>query len=217
MTPSTHVDPRARQWLLVANECRRNAGDLLEDARLLLDHARHGRALSVAVLAFEEYGKTLAAFTVLMSGGDPVSIADFHKMQARHDGKLTAAGVWAAIMRPDQPLDESLADHMSELVQQMNRRKMAGFYVDRSETGVATPSAIPAAEARGYLETATAYEATLDRLLPIDFPDELLAAVWSAGPTLIAALDEQMEATEEPGAVLAAWRNVLNSDTEVVA
>jgi AbiV family abortive infection protein len=211
MTVSTDmpVDPRARQWLLVATACRQNAGDLLDDARLLLDNHRHARALSVAVLAIEEYGKTLAAYTVLLSAGDPARIADFDRMQAHHGEKLTAAGVWADIMRPGQPLDESLSDRMRDLVRQMNRRKMAGFYVDRSDASVTSPTAIEAAEARDYIEIASAYRANLDHLLPPIVSDEMLAAFWAAGPVVLAALDEQMDATADPGAVLDAWRHVM--------
>lgn len=205
----TQVDPRARHWLLVAIECRRNAGDLLDDALLLLGNGRYARALSVAVLAIEEYGKTLAAYAVLLSAGQQTQVADYDKMQARHGAKLTAAGVWAAIMRPEQPLDESLAEHTRELVRQMNGRKMAGFYVDRSEAGVAAPASITAAEAQEYIQIANAYRTNLDHLLPLTISDELLAAFWTAGPMVLAAIDNQIEANGDPSVVLISWRQVM--------
>jgi AbiV family abortive infection protein len=124
-----------------------NAAGLLGDAGLLAAAGRYGRALSMAVLAFEESVKarTLGAIVSAAAQGRTPGFSDsdlrgiiYNSHQARH-----AAGFLQhlAAMSPDvygklmlgmaiSPAETELLRELAALLVSMNAGKQAGFYTD---------------------------------------------------------------------------------------
>lgn len=198
-----------------------NASALIRDAHLLLESGSFGRAQSLAVLAQEELGKALwvyETFERAWSTGDPDprEVKDLKKRARDHVHKYATAFVfgdelpefWGDYGNLRQPeAGEEWADAFArwareadEAADLANRQKQAGFYVDRSASGViSAPSSIELGSIAEDLQTAgqvvemllikdhtrmkheasTRYDSTHEqqfRLLPITHPEAWAAA-----------------------------------------
>lgn len=65
----TRPVPPRHDLVTLLQACLHNAGDLLTDARLLLEAGQAPRAHALATLAFEETGKAFICIPALLPGG----------------------------------------------------------------------------------------------------------------------------------------------------
>jgi AbiV family abortive infection protein len=117
-----------------------NAVALLDDADLLLEHARFPRASALAVLAAEEFGKMLMAFGALsLEPGDEQGWRRFWRRFKGHNPKYANAAMMLDAFVPEEDVSGYL-EAMDEFVSGSIAQKMAGFYVDVENDGtVAAP------------------------------------------------------------------------------
>jgi len=124
-----------------------NAADLLSDADVLAAAGRHGRALSLAVLAFEESVKarTLGAIVAAARQGRPPGFSDddlrkiiYSSHEARHSAgllqHLAAAypDVYGKLMlgMVIDPAETAVLQKLTGLAASANAGKQSGFYTD---------------------------------------------------------------------------------------
>lgn len=197
-----------------------NASSLIADAHVLLRAESLGRARSLMVLAQEELGKSLwiyDEFETAWSTGDETS-REVNRLKVHgrsHVQKYLEAFVfgdelaffWGDHSRLRLPDGESREENVSrrqreaeEAARQANVDKQAGFYVDRSDTGlISSPTKTGPGDIESELQTAaqvvemlliqdhsrmkmyarTPYDSTHEqqfRLLPISHPEDWEAA-----------------------------------------
>lgn len=130
-----------------------NVIGLIRDSHLLLEHGSHGRAQALGVLAAEELGKAWMLYAAAeQSWAESVQTVavpdDFEEQARRHPSKLSSAAaygqggstLWADWFRePDAPASEN---ELVELARAYNKKKQAGFYVDRRSERVNSPDSI---------------------------------------------------------------------------
>lgn len=199
-------EERSLRWFTVANACFSNAEALVGDAELLLAHDRPPRALALAVLATEELGKGLAAMAVISTGGDPAMEAAYERSTRWHLAKLDAAGAWAVTTDPSQPIDETLTGRLQQSTDTASERKMAALYVDASDGALRTPASISREEATEYVSRARTLQRSADMFVALNDTDDGVHLLWQHGPGLLAALEQAMAESDEPGDVLDALR-----------
>jgi AbiV family abortive infection protein len=209
--PSGHP----REWLALVEACVQNGHALLADAELLLEHRRLPRALSLAVLAVEEYGKACQAMAVINSGGSDEELNEYRRLSTRHDGKITAALILRSVFEESEQFTDDFPEKLKRVVGESSTRKLHGFYVDRSPHGIRTPADIPTSDVADAVEVARAIADRWTRLLgPIEV-EKHAEALWHFGPQLSAQMEraiEELDAT--PGEVLTAVRELLGSFTD---
>jgi len=82
--------------------CYKNALDLLDDASLLFENGRYARAVSLAVLAMEEYGKSMIIATkASLDLTDDQEWKVFWKRFRDHDAKIGDVLLSALIFDPE--------------------------------------------------------------------------------------------------------------------
>lgn len=137
-----------------------NSVTLLEDAVALQARNSFGRAQSLGVLAMEEMAKALwisnAAQDVWTAGSGQVTMPDeFEKNARKHPPKLLEALLadtelstfWGDYAETFESGLEGLVQHLAdavtatqEAVKELNLAKQAGFYVDRQDGIVQSPT-----------------------------------------------------------------------------
>jgi len=133
--------------------CLHNAGDLLADARHLLEASRVPRAHAVATLAFEEIGKACMCMLALLPQQTPFfgvrGQGNFWKAWNDHTDKLSwASGFLELLIRqPTTPI-LAAAERLLANARTNHLRKLRGFYVDYGDGTVLLPTEITDAEAR---------------------------------------------------------------------
>jgi len=197
-------DPSAPEleWLALARACATNGDDLLSDASVLLEHGRAPRALSLAVLAMEEYGKAMAAMAIIGSGGAEDDVRDYDTQARLHRPRLITSHAWADLRNLAVPLDDDYVERLREAVAVAGARKMAGLYVDRTPTGPRVPGEITVDEAVEMVCLARSIAAPLQVLLGPLASDALVALLWRLGPSLIAAAIRELETAGSLGEAL---------------
>jgi AbiV family abortive infection protein len=176
---TTRPIPADDELVALIQACLHNAGDLLADARHLLEASRVPRAHAMATLAFEEIGKACMCMLALLPQPTPFfgvrGQDNFWKAWNNHTDKLSwASGFLELLIRqPTTPVlaaaERLLADaHMNHL------RKLRGFYVDYVDGSVLLPAEITDDEARelvsdvqGVLDVAKqgwCHDAVLERI-----------------------------------------------------
>jgi AbiV family abortive infection protein len=199
----------AHTWLAVAQACLSNGQELLQDATTLLERHRYPRALSLAVLALEELGKTCQAVAVLTSGGAAEEVGEYELIRTRHEAKITAGLILAAVFDAGEDFSEDFPDRLAALVKGSSSRKMRGFYVDHHESGVRTPEEISEAEAVEAVEITRALGNRLAGLMGA-LKAEHAAELWKVGPQVSTPLTLALEeAKASPSEAIAAIRDVL--------
>jgi AbiV family abortive infection protein len=154
------------QLLACATAAAENAHDLLADAELLSGAGRHARAYSLGVLAVEEFGKAvnlvaLAAMPKNLKAKAPVRrMLEWH--QLKQIGGLLMAVV--PLSEPDMAVRlaamsltklTKILDAMDALVQDADRLKLRGLYVDMyRHARIRQPSEITEAEVSDQLRRA---------------------------------------------------------------
>ena len=151
----------------------RNAGDLLDDARLLLDAGRPPRAHALATLALEEIGKASLCMLALLPWPEPFygssSKGGFWAAWQDHAVKLGwALGFLGLIVRESAGPATEAIERLQGAARDGHLRKLDGFYVDYREGKILSPAQVSAAAARQIADDARA-------LL------EVAAASWLAG------------------------------------
>ena len=156
--------PPHHDLVTLLQACLHNAGDLLADARLLLEADRTPRAHALATLAFEEIGKAFICLLALLPMPEPFFGSrgddDFWAAWNSHTDKLAwARGFLTLLMsEPAGPAEEA-ARRVIDAAGADHLRKMRGFYVDYSGGTVLLPGNITAAQAR---ELTADVQAVLD-------------------------------------------------------
>jgi AbiV family abortive infection protein len=121
----------------LAEKTLHNARRLLDEAHALLRLGHYPTALSLSVLAAEEFGKHLMVFGALgLRGDDEAMWKDFHNRFRSHKPKYENVFSMAAAFLPSEVRER----YMSEIGQHLRadqERKMAGFYVDLGDDGSA--------------------------------------------------------------------------------
>jgi len=180
----------ASRWLALTQACLANGDDLVTDAEVLLSSGRPARALSLAVLATEEYGKAIHALAVINAGGDAGEIAAYLRAAERHPAKLEAGAWWAAFVNVAESLDEGFAAKAVELSGTANRDKLSGFYVDWGDGEIRTPRGISAERARTRVELARALGTYVSGLVRLVSGEQQLQAMWRYGPEVSRGIKE---------------------------
>lgn len=137
---------------------------LVEEAAILAEHQRYGRAQALLVLAMEELAKAHWLYQAAAdewsrplgkygqapaSSEDVVVPAQLRSQRAAHDAKLAtaeryAAGLdafWGMAGLEGSKLAEPLTD-FQEIARQRNADKQAGLYVDRAELQISHPLSV---------------------------------------------------------------------------
>jgi AbiV family abortive infection protein len=154
------------ELLACATAAAENAHDLLADAELLSDAGRYARAYSLAVLAVEEFGKAvnllgLAAMPENLKARAPVRrMLEWHQLK-QIGGMLMAVAPLSepgtAVRLAAMSLSKltQILDAMDEFVQDADRLKLRGLYVDmQRDARIRQPSEITAAEVSDQLGKA---------------------------------------------------------------
>ena len=85
--------------------CWKNAQDLVNEAKLLLDHGHKARALSLSVLALEELGKLFCADGLLYARPDDHKAKAFAKSLKSHAAKLSALELLPLLLKNISSVD----------------------------------------------------------------------------------------------------------------
>jgi len=184
-------------WLELIYASLDNADDLLREARMLHDAVQSPRALALAVLAFEEYGKAIQALVVLNSGGAPDEVANFEKSYRTHAPKLEAGGMWTTVLDTRIQLDPGLDARVRTASQGAAGKKMDALYVDRAPDGsVRAPRAVVTTEEQAVsIASATQLGASARALVGLMDTDEKVEAMWALGPVIGQRLREVFAAS----------------------
>jgi AbiV family abortive infection protein len=207
--------PSPEEALDLLQASLRNARDLVEAARALVDVGHAPRAYSLATLAFEEIGKAHMCISAMRR--DPQSSVlpsfgpsgeSFWQAWVGHGPKLAFAEAFLtyAVRGTGSPGD-GIADRLIEHARAENRRKMRGFYVD-FDAGVLTPDAITLEEARQQIDDVSTVLAISERQWCSPGARERALALLSE-PAQIHALDARIEdaVRQDPEAALAQARS----------
>jgi AbiV family abortive infection protein len=202
----------ARGWVALVGACVENGHGLLADAELLLEHGRAARAVSLAVLAVEEYGKACQAMAVVNSGGSAEELSEYRRLSTRHGGKITAALILQSVFDENESFTDDFADKLNRLAGDSSAQKMRGFYVDRSVDGLSSPRDMPTSDAAEAVEVARVIAARWTRLLgPLDL-EHHAELLWQLGPMITAEMERVAAGLDaSPGDVLAALREFLTA------
>ncbi len=152
MSTASRPLPPLDDLLALIQVSLRNAGDLLDDARLLLEAGRPPRAHALATLALEEIGKASLCMLALSPGPEPFygsSKGGFWAAWQDHAVKLGwALGFLGLIDRePAGPATEAI-ERLQGAARDGHLRKLDGFYVDYRDGKILSPAQVSAAEAR---------------------------------------------------------------------
>ncbi len=140
--------PSPRELGRLARLALDNASALLADARILLASDRAPRALALAILAAEEFGKHMMCVSAtILDPGNAEAWRKFWRRFRDHEPKLTNwTGQLADIVswddaegRHDEGLWEELWGSVSESVAQGLKWKMAALYVDFRDGRASSP------------------------------------------------------------------------------
>jgi len=161
------VKAASRHELVVcAAAAAENAQHLLDDAEFLSDAGRHPRAYSLGVLAVEEFGKAVSLTTLAAMPENLRAQAPVRRMLECHQlkqiggllmavvplGNLEAKAKLAAMRLPQL---RQILEMMDAFVQDADRLKLRGFYVDmQRDAEVLRPSEITEAEVSDQLSRA---------------------------------------------------------------
>jgi AbiV family abortive infection protein len=172
--------PATDDLVALIQACLRNAGDLLADARRLLENGRPPTAHAMATLAFEEIGKSCMCMLALL----PQSPLPFFGLQGQenfwkswnsHADKLSWARAFLALLinEPAGPVEPAVERLLNE-ARVAHLRKLRGLYVGYADGAVLLPTAITAAEAQELIDDVQTvldvavqgwcHDAVLDRL-----------------------------------------------------
>jgi len=200
------VKEASRQQLIAcAAAAATNGRDLLDDAELLSDAARHPRAYSLAVLAVEEYGKAVSLLSLAVMPENLRAQAPVRRMLECHPMKQIG-GLLLAVLPPSElgpaaslaamPLTQltQILDSMDAFVQDADRLKLRGLYVDMQRNArIRRPSEITKAEVSDEIGRARQVAASASLLCDSGVIDRLAdppaEAIELAG-TLVSALAE---------------------------
>jgi AbiV family abortive infection protein len=201
----------AKGWVALVCACVENGHGLLADAKLLLEHGRAARAVSLAVLAVEEYGKACQAMTVVNSGGSAEELSEYSRLSTRHGGEITAALILQSVRR-ERKFTDDFPDKLNRLAEDSSVRKMRGFYVDRSVDGLSAPRDIPTSDATDAVEVTRVIADRWTCLLgPADL-EHHAELLWRLEPMIAAETERVADGLDlSPGDVLAATREFLTT------
>lgn len=161
VSATSRLLPPREDLLALIQVSLRNAGDLLDDARLLLDAGRPPRAHALATLALEEIGKASLCMLALLPVPEPFygssSKGGFWVAWQDHAAKLGwALGFLGLIVRePAGPAIEAV-ERLQGAARDGHLRKLDGFYVDYRDGKILSPAQVSAAEARQIADDARA-------------------------------------------------------------
>lgn len=114
--------------LRLHDACLHNADQLLDEAELLLRNNHHARALALALLAYEEIGKSQIVADYF---NNMVSKREFQEAFFRHEIK-SAYNARQFRVTSTNPL-EARIEYSPEEAKKYSRRRMASLYVGCSE------------------------------------------------------------------------------------
>ncbi len=131
-----------------------NARRLLDDTEILLKHGRWPTAYSLAVLAFEEAGKSWLCVITMLMQEELKDQVDFGGKSTGHLEKLQAARMMAGLLDFVKGRPRAAAAYLDalealeELARQDNLAKQRGLYADFKDGIVSSPSQITQSMAR---------------------------------------------------------------------
>lgn len=213
--------PPTGDLMLLIQESRRNAADLLDDARVLLDAGRAPRAHALATLALEELGKSslcmIACGFLPITGGNVYGPGGegFWDAWQRHPIKLFWVRSFLAMIvhALDGPVeatarrlaDEARADHL---------RKLRGLYVDYEDGNILLPSEITQEAAQELIGDAELLIEIFDRSWGSDGADSrALDLLANQGPELAALAQTIAQAmTADPEATVRAVHTIFRQN-----
>ncbi|GAA2163064.1 hypothetical protein GCM10009845_16110 [Pedococcus bigeumensis] len=199
----------ALEWMALTKASATNGSALLKDAELLLRNDRHPRAVSLAVLALEEFGKAGRALAVIASGGSSATISDFDRDFSRHGPKVAAGLTLHAMFEREESVVLDLLDRLPDLVDDSTKLKMRGFYVDRVGHGLSQPDDLDHAQAAAAVALAQVVNEEMVARVEV-VTEEEAEALWSLGPQIMAVMREQLQGSDASGSqIMRAMREIL--------
>jgi len=114
--------------LRLYDACLKNAGQLLDEAELLLENSHHARALALALVAYEEIGKSQVVADYF---NNMVSKKEFGEAFSRHEIK-SAYNARQFHITSTNPFEASIV-YDRRKAKQYSEYRMASLYVDCSE------------------------------------------------------------------------------------
>lgn len=124
----------------LARKTLENSIRLLDEAEALLYLGHAPTAMSLGVLAAEEFGKHMMCFMgAAKAGGDPDYWEDFWQRFRKHTPKYENAVSMALSFLSDEKSRRELGAQFKRIVTTDQARKMAGFYVDVVDSEIRAP------------------------------------------------------------------------------
>jgi AbiV family abortive infection protein len=199
------MPPTSEQLVDLVHVLLRNAADLTDDARTLLEQRRWARTYALAALAGEELGKVGLCLEVLLDPA-PMDGKSFARAWRSHGEKLASMTAYRVAF-VDDPGEVDLA-RLKVGTDEVCRRKMSAIYVDITDAGtVETPCEINATEAVALLERvegAVEHAGGVLNTLSMD----LVATTRELTPQILAPVDEYLDGLE-PNEVIVALRDLM--------
>lgn len=206
-TEPSETEHAAVHWFALVRACIDNGDGLLADAEVLRT-AGSPRALALAVLAVEEYGKAIQALLVINGGGAPDEVSMFERARRAHRPKIEMGTMWTAMLDLRVRIDEAQRDRLLAVVLAASERKMAAFYVDRVDGAVLEPRhVVTPADVTAHIDAATVLSGLIHPIADVIDTTEKLVAAWEYGPIVQEAiLKELADFDEAPEGALQAMR-----------
>lgn len=205
-------DGQEHEWMALARACATNGDGLAADASLLLEHHRAPRALSLAVLAMEEYAKAVCAAGVIAAGGADEVVKMYKDVSVMHRLKLKTGHVFARLFDPSTEYTPGFSDRLDAIVATASERKLAGLYVDRTRSGLSLPDEISESDASEALQIVSALGDYLRFLHDPELTGELVSQAWQEAPPFVDAVAAQIvEESASLGEAMAAVRSLQDA------
>lgn len=194
---------------MLAKACLSNGDDLVRDAQLLFAHERHARALALAVLAMEEYGKAMRAVAVISQAGAPEGVREYEDAVTSHRLKLIASRAWVEIFDSSSTYGPHYAEALEGRVRTINGLKFAALYVDQDGGGLRRPADVTPTQAGELLAAAQRLGTHLSGIRAPEFNDEVAHMLWQQGPAILDQAAMILGRAESLGDALELLRNAL--------
>lgn len=196
----------------VARKALDNALDLLDEADGLLSFRRYPRAYALAILAGEEFGKSMMAQgAVGHLPGDDAYWRDFWQRFRNHDAKAFNLTSMVGSGLVDEEERRRFMEQIELHVQADQRRKFAGLYVDIAPNGsVVTPwDAIDPQGAANLLHVL----GVVIRSYAHEFDGVALRELYRAAQSGAVEMIEALK-TRDPDAIPRTWEETLRRPPE---
>lgn len=173
---------------------RANAGDMIADARFMLDARRFARAHALAVLGLEEVGKVGLCLGALFG---TFTLKQVLESWDRHVDKLTQSHLLAFLYAPSYPVTSNVVERLDAAIRSDAALRLRGLYVDPTRNGTAGPGDISAAQATDIVVLAEEIRVVLQEMDLAGAPGRFSTADAEMGREVMRDVEAVLAATRE--------------------